>query len=113
MARSRGSTGSKLDSQGQFLKYARRTVKLRFLDACGWVKGHLLGVCQQRGPGDIPLVGGKEQDICTGRVHLIGLSGVDCLLLYRLDFQCIQFLIKHLEAKVERLQLLWKPTYRS
>lgn len=61
-----------------------------------------LGVSEQRRPRDIPLVRSEEQDVGTGRVHLVRLPGVDGLLLHSLNLQSIQFLIKHLGAKTKK-----------
>lgn len=61
-----------------------------------------LGVSKQRRPRDVPLVGCEEQDVGTGGVHLVGLPGVDGLLLHSLNLQSIQFLIKHLTAKTNK-----------
>lgn len=49
----------------------------------------VLRVRKQRWPGNIPLVGGKEQDVGTGGVHLVGLPGMDGLLLHSLNLQGI------------------------
>lgn len=62
----------------------------------------LLGVGQQRRPGDVPLVRGEEEDVGAGRVHLVRLPGVDGLLLHRLDLQSVQLLIEHLRAATQR-----------
>mmetsp|Transcript_98960 Transcript_98960/g.262867 ORF Transcript_98960/g.262867 Transcript_98960/m.262867 type:complete len:658 (-) Transcript_98960:4864-6837(-) len=43
-----------------------------------------------------PLVGCKQQDICTRGVHLVGLSRVDRLLLHHLNLQRIELQIKDL-----------------
>ena len=59
----------------------------------------LLGVGQKRGFGDVPLVGSKQQDVGTGAVHLVGLTGVDGLLLYCLNLQGVQLLVKHLQTE--------------
>mmetsp|Transcript_18308 Transcript_18308/g.41869 ORF Transcript_18308/g.41869 Transcript_18308/m.41869 type:complete len:304 (+) Transcript_18308:1557-2468(+) len=56
----------------------------------------ILGVVQETGPGRLPLVGGEQDQIGTGTVHLVGFSGVDGLLLHALDFEGIQFLIEDL-----------------
>lgn len=53
-------------------------------------------ICHEGGLGHGPLVGSKEQDVCTGGVHLVRLPGVDGLFLYSLNLQCIQLLVKDL-----------------
>ena len=58
---------------------------------------HLLWVGQERGPGDVPLVRREEQDVGAGTVHLVGLAGMDGLLLHRLNLQGVQLLVKHLD----------------
>lgn len=58
----------------------------------------VLGVGEQRGPRNVPLVGGKEEDVGAGGVHLVRLPGMDGLLLHRLDLQGIQLLVKHLNT---------------
>lgn len=63
--------------------------------------GVVLGVSKQRGARDVPLVGGEEEDVSAGGVHLVGLPGMDSLLLYRLNLQSIQLLVKHLNTHTE------------
>ncbi len=57
----------------------------------------LLGVCQKGGFGDVPFVGSKQKDVRTRAVHLVGLAGMDGLLLDSIDLQRIQLLIKYLQ----------------
>ena len=45
--------------------------------------------------GQIP-VGGEEEDVGAGGVHLVGLAGVDGLLLHVLDLEGVQLLVEHL-----------------
>ena len=45
---------------------------------------------------DVPLVGGEEEDIGAGRVHLVTLTRVDCLLLDGLDLKRLELLVEHL-----------------
>ena len=45
---------------------------------------------------DVPLVGGEEEDIGAGRVHLVALTRVDRLLLDRLNLERLELLVKHL-----------------
>ena len=42
---------------------------------------------------------GEKQNVCTGAVHLVRLSGMDSFLLNSLDAQLLQFLIEDL-AKI-------------
>ena len=63
-----------------------------------------LGVSEERGFGDIPLVGSEEENICTRAVHLVGLPGMDGLLLHCVDLQSIQFLVKHLQQPPHNTQ---------
>mmetsp|Transcript_39335 Transcript_39335/g.83813 ORF Transcript_39335/g.83813 Transcript_39335/m.83813 type:complete len:1257 (-) Transcript_39335:3240-7010(-) len=56
----------------------------------------ILGLGQQGRLGDSPLVGGEEQDVGTRGIHLVGLSGMDRLLLHHLDLEGIQLEIEHL-----------------
>ena len=57
------------------------------------------------GLGHGPSVGGKEQDVCAGRVHFVGLARMDGLLLHSLNLQRVQLLVKYL-APVRRQQEL-------
>lgn len=59
----------------------------------------VLGVVQQRGLGDGPLVRREQEGIGTRRVHLVRLAGVDSLLLNVLDVQGVQLLVEHLIEK--------------
>lgn len=45
----------------------------------------VLGVGEKGRPSDVPLVRREEEDVGAGRVHLVRLSGMDRLLLDRLD----------------------------
>ena len=56
----------------------------------------VIGLRQAPGLGDRPSVGCKQQDVCTGGVHLVGLARVDGLLLHSLNLQGIQLLVKYL-----------------
>lgn len=58
--------------------------------------GGNLGVVEKRRLGNIPLVGSKQQYIRTRRVHFVGFTRVDGLLLHCLDLEGIQFLIEDL-----------------
>ena len=42
-------------------------------------------------------VGGKEEDVRTGGIHLVGLAGVDGFLLDVLYLQSVEFLVEDLE----------------
>ena len=56
-------------------------------------------VSNKRGPGDVPLVGGEQEDVRTGRVHLVTFTRVDGLLLDRLDLKGLELLVKHLTLR--------------
>jgi len=56
----------------------------------------VLGVVQQRGLGDVPLVRREEHHVRAGGVHLVRLARVDGLLLHRLDLQRVQLLVEDL-----------------
>ena len=45
---------------------------------------------------DLPLVGGKEEDVCAGRIHLVTLPRMNRLLLDGLDLQCIHLHVEDL-----------------
>ena len=64
------------------------------------VRQYSLSVSQEGRPRHIPLVGSEEEDVSAGAVHLVGLPGMDGLLLDRLNLQGIQLLVKHLVAAV-------------
>lgn len=68
----------------------------------------VLRVSKQRRPRDVPLVWCKEEDVSTGRVHLVWLPGVNGLLLHSLNLKSIQLLVKHLKTKTQNLFTLWK-----
>lgn len=55
-------------------------------------------VCHQGGLGHGPLVGSEQQDVCTGGVHLVGLPGMNGLLLDSLNLQGVQLLVKDLAS---------------
>jgi len=57
---------------------------------------HVVGVGHQAGLAHGPLVCRKEQHVRTTAVHLVGFSGVNCLLLHGLYLQGIQLLVKNL-----------------
>ena len=72
----------------------------------GPVVGVLLLV-QEGGLRDLPFEGCEEEDICTGGVHLVGLSGVDCLLLDGLDLERVELHVEYLaEIHYNRLMYL-------
>mmetsp|Transcript_10676 Transcript_10676/g.30496 ORF Transcript_10676/g.30496 Transcript_10676/m.30496 type:complete len:593 (+) Transcript_10676:6123-7901(+) len=56
----------------------------------------VLGVMKQTWLGHRPLVGSEQDQIGAAAVHLVRLSGVDRLLLHRLDLQSVQLLIEDL-----------------
>ncbi len=56
----------------------------------------VLGVGQKRGLAHVPLVGGEEEYVGTGRVHFVRLTRVDGLLLDGLDLEGVQLLVKDL-----------------
>mmetsp|Transcript_51851 Transcript_51851/g.121766 ORF Transcript_51851/g.121766 Transcript_51851/m.121766 type:complete len:1251 (+) Transcript_51851:175-3927(+) len=56
----------------------------------------VVGVGEERGLGNGPLVGGEEQHVRARRVHLVALARVDRFLLHRLDLQRVQLLVQHL-----------------
>ena len=56
----------------------------------------ILGLRQQRRLGDGPLVGGEEEHVRAGAVHLVGLTRVNRLLLHHLNLQGIQLQIEDL-----------------
>ena len=47
----------------------------------------ILRVVEERGLGDLPLVGRKQQDVRTTGIHFIGLARVDRLLLHIFDLR--------------------------
>ena len=54
-------------------------------------------ICPRSITGDCThLVRREEEDIGTGRIHLVTLTRVNCLLLHSLDLQWLQLLVKHL-----------------
>ena len=57
------------------------------------------GVSKERRFGDVPLVGGEEEDVSAGAVHLVGLPWMNGLLLHRFNLQGIQLLVKHLHEE--------------
>ena len=65
----------------------------------------VLGVEKERRASDVPLVAGKELDIRAGAVHLVGLSGMDSLLLDGLNAQSFELLIEDL-AKIHNHRLV-------
>jgi hypothetical protein len=56
----------------------------------------ILVVGQERWSRDLPLVTREEQQVGSGGVHLVRLSGMDRFLLDSLDLQGFKFLIKDL-----------------
>jgi len=46
--------------------------------------------------GQVP-VGREKEDVGAGGVHLVGLAGVDGLLLNIFDLEGVQLLVKHLK----------------
>lgn len=56
----------------------------------------VLGVGEERGASDVPLVRRKEEDVGAGRVHLVRLSGMDRLLLDRLDLESLELVVENL-----------------
>ena len=63
-----------------------------------WTR-RVLGISEQRGFGDVPLVCGEEKNVGAGRVHLVGFSRMNRLLLDRLDLQGVKLLIEHLKIR--------------
>ena len=64
------------------------------------MKQAVLGVSEQGRLGDVPLVGGKEEDVGTRAVHLVALARMNGLLLHRVDLQSVQLVVKHLLNEV-------------
>eukprot|EP00964_Phaeocystis_antarctica_P078146 scaffold48598_cov65-Phaeocystis_antarctica.AAC.1 len=56
----------------------------------------VLGLGEQRGLGDLPLVRGEEQNVGAARVHLVRLARVDGLLLHGLDLERVELLVENL-----------------
>ena len=56
----------------------------------------VLGLGEQCGLRDLPLVRGEEQDVGAARVHLVRLARVDRLLLDRLNLERVELLVKDL-----------------
>ena len=50
-------------------------------------------IVEEDGFGHGPFVGGEEDQIGTAAVHLVGLVGMDALLLHALNLQGVEFLI--------------------
>ena len=50
---------------------------------------NVLGVSQERGFGDIPLVSSKQQDISTRAVHLVRLTRMNGLFLHCLYLKSV------------------------
>ena len=56
----------------------------------------VLGVVEQAGCANTPLVTGEQKDIGARRVHLVTLSGMDSFLLHGLDAESLELLIEDL-----------------
>jgi hypothetical protein len=53
-------------------------------------------ISDKRRPRNVPLVCGEKKDVGARGVHLVTLSGMDGLLLHRLDLKGFEFLIENL-----------------
>ena len=56
-------------------------------------------ISDERRPGDVPLVGQEQEDICARRAHLVTLTRVNGLLLDSLDLQRLELLVEHLALR--------------
>ena len=59
------------------------------------------------------LVCGKQKDICARRVHLVTLTRVDCLLLYRFNLEWFELLVENLTLEDGQLFRLGSKTSYS
>lgn len=70
--------------------------------------GAIVGVSllvDERGTRDLPLELGEEEDVGTGRVHLVRFTWMNCLLLHMLDLERVKLHIEYL-AKVHHYRLV-------
>ncbi len=54
------------------------------------------GVFNKRGSGYVPLIRREQEDIGTGRIHLVALARMNRFLLHCFDLKRFEFLVKDL-----------------
>lgn len=64
-----------------------------------------LFLMQKAGLTRLPLEGSKQNDVSTGRVHLVTLSWVDCLLLHCVNLETFKLHVQNL-AQVHHHRLM-------